>query len=80
MLSSSYLHLDELKLSHNGSLTNPTFSEENANLIPNAEKSLVFGRGNINHDASYCNCEIDEVEIFEVALNPQEVSDLFDSL
>ena len=70
---------DELRLYHNGRLTNSTFSQNTAPLGPNADKSLVFGRGSTDFDGSYCNCEIDEVEILEVVLNAQEVSDLFDS-
>ena len=70
---------DELRLYHNGRLTNSTMSESTTQLGPNADKSLVFGRGSTDFDGSYCNCEIDEVQIFEVALNAQEVYDLFES-
>ena len=62
---------------HNGILTNSEFSENTADLVPNVNKALVFGRGDITRDRGYCNCEIDEVQIFEVVLNAEEVSQLF---
>ena len=39
---------------------------------------IVFGRIETNIDSMYCNCEIDEVKIFEVELNGEEVKELFE--
>ena len=70
---------DNLKWYHTGELTNPSVMESSEHMIPNAENSLVFGKENINKNSSYCNHEKDEVQIFEVALNAEEVADLFES-
>ena len=34
---------------------------------------IAFGRMETNIDSKYCNCQIDEVQIFEVELNGEEV-------
>ena len=39
---------------------------------------IAFGRMETNIDSKYCNCEIDEVQIFEVQLNGEEVKELFE--
>ena len=39
---------------------------------------IAFGRMETNIDSKYCNCQIDDVQIFEVELNDEEVKELFE--
>ena len=43
----------------------------------NPNKQIMFARLNINRDEHYCNCQVDEVQIFETALNEEEVRELY---
>ena len=47
---------------------------------PKPFSEVVFGRENVNMDLNYCNCAVDEVQIFEVELKEDEVKLLYESL
>ena len=40
---------------------------------------IVFGRVHVNLNENYCNCAVDEVQIFETELNEDEVKSLHES-
>ena len=54
------------------------FTSRSLGMIENREDhEIVFGRLETRLDGSYCNCQVDEVQIFETELNAAEVNALF---
>ena len=71
---------DSFHVYHDGIRRPESYSIQSLDPEPLEFSEIVFGRVHVNVDAKYCNCSVDEVQIFEVELKEDEVKLLHGSL
>ena len=64
----------------NGVRRPQTFTNNTRSVTDNRmDYDIVFGRLETTRDQYYCNCEVDNAQIFEMELNSDEVNKLYNS-
>ena len=69
--------LGQFDLYHNGVKKTVSRHSQNKDVTKNSYHQVVFGQANVNRAGTYCKCEIDEVQIFDVSLSDNEILGLF---
>ena len=73
-----YILIDQFLMYHNGTLVGNSYQRHGRAVRLNPVKKLVFSSVDIRTGGGNCNCEVDDVRIFEVALSPSEIRELVD--
>ena len=71
---------DSFHVYHDGIRRRESYLIEILDPEPLGYAEIVFGRVHVNLDENYCNCAVDEVQIFEVELKEDEVKLLYESV
>ena len=72
-----YVLLDQYFMYKNGIRVNARKSHEEHNSIPNSYNKLAFRLLHVNElDINHCNCQMDDIRIFEVAMDADEIMNL----
>ena len=69
---------DKFLMYHNGTSVVNSHRNHGRAVRLNPVKKLVFSSTDVRTGGGNCNCEVDDVRIFEVALSPSEIRDLVD--
>ena len=72
------LVIDKFLMYHNGTLVVNSHRNHGRAVRLNPVKKLVFSSTDVRTGGGNCNCEVDNVRIFEVALSSSEIRDLVD--
>ena len=69
--------LDQYFMYKNGIRVNARKTLENHNSISNSYNKLAFRLLHVNEqDINHCNCQLDDIRIFEVAMDADEIMNL----
>ena len=62
---------------HNGILVANRYQLHTHHVVhSNPHRKLVFSSDQISRGSNFCNCEVDDLKIFEAALSPNGISEL----
>ena len=74
------LFVDDFIVYRDGVRLMKSYTNATNDLSPKNVHKIMFGRELVNHDNNYCNCAVDEIQIFQMELKEEEVKLLYDSI